>query len=200
MSSERPRHADDSALVEALKQGDPVALADWYDRFAPDVLRVLSRILGPDLDLADIHHDVFVRALSSIRTLNDPSALRPWLISVAVHTARTAILRRNRGRWLRFLSFGLVPDMPAPVATRESVEAVRDVYRVLRALPTDDRVVFALRFIDGMELQEIADACGVSLATAKRRVARARDRFWTRARRYPALAEWLDEEVRDGDS
>jgi RNA polymerase sigma-70 factor (ECF subfamily) len=48
-----------------------------------------------------------------------------------------------------------------------------------------------LRFIDGMELVEVADACSVSLATIKRRLARAQKRFSAMARTYPELDEWV---------
>jgi RNA polymerase sigma-70 factor (ECF subfamily) len=43
-----------------------------------------------------------------------------------------------------------------------------------------------------MELVEVADACDVSLATIKRRLARAQKRFKNIAAQYPALGSWLD--------
>jgi RNA polymerase sigma-70 factor (ECF subfamily) len=58
-------------------------------------------------------------------------------------------------------------------------------------LPADERIPFALRFIDGMELTEVARACTVSLATIKRRLSRAEQRFTAFAALEPALAEWL---------
>ena len=61
----------------------------------------------------------------------------------------------------------------------------------LGRLPADERIAFALRFIDGMELVEAAAACRVSLSTFKRRMLRAERKFAERARREPALAEWL---------
>ena len=51
---------------------------------------------------------------------------------------------------------------------------------------------FALRFVDGMELTEVAAACETSLATIKRRLARAGARFEAAARRQPVLEEWLE--------
>jgi RNA polymerase sigma-70 factor, ECF subfamily len=65
------------------------------------------------------------------------------------------------------------------------------VYRVLDALDTDQRIAFALRFVAGMELTEVAASCGVSLATIKRRLSRAQINFAALAKREPALAEWL---------
>src|SRR5580700_2214071 len=70
---------DDAALVHAFRRGDPGARAALYDRHADHVERVLVRVLGADRELADLHHDVFVRALGSLHKLVDPAALRGWL-------------------------------------------------------------------------------------------------------------------------
>ena len=47
-----------------------------------------------------------------------------------------------------------------------------------------------------MELTEIAAACGVSLATIKRRIKSAEAEFMERGKEYEALAEWFEEGTR----
>ncbi|MEZ4313044.1 MAG: sigma-70 region 4 domain-containing protein [Polyangiaceae bacterium] len=77
----------------------------------------------------------------------------------------------------------------APVAADKEVRgALEATYAVLGELPADERIAFALRFIEGMELTEVAASCGVSLATIKRRIGRAEGRFVEKARRHPILA------------
>jgi len=83
-------------------------------------------------------------------------------------------------------------DYEAASATAEVSEALRQTYRVLAQLPTDERIAFTLRQIDGMELLAIAEQTRVSLATVKRRVARAQKTFVTLARQNETLAEWLE--------
>jgi RNA polymerase sigma-70 factor (ECF subfamily) len=77
------------------------------------------------------------------------------------------------------------------MATPELDEAVRATYRVLAALPVDERIPFALRFIEGMELTEVARACDVSLATVKRRLTSAQKKFAKIASTYPELSDWV---------
>jgi len=84
------------------------------------------------------------------------------------------------------------PEIEAPSSPPEAEEALRATYRILSTLPADERIAFALRFIEGMELTEAAAACRVSLATIKRRVARAKSTFEARAERHPSLARWLE--------
>jgi RNA polymerase sigma-70 factor (ECF subfamily) len=184
--------ADDPALVEALIEGNPAAKAVFFDRYANHVERILVRILGPDRELGDLLHEVFSRSLAAIETLEDPSALRGWVTGVAVLTARECIRRRSRGRWLHFFASEDLPDVEAIVADEDVREALRVTYLVLDRLGADERIAFALRFIEGLELADVAAACRVSLNTARRRLARAERRFVALARREPALGQWLE--------
>jgi RNA polymerase sigma-70 factor, ECF subfamily len=183
---------DDAALVQAFRRGDPSARAAFYDRYADHVHRVLYRLLGFDRDLADLHHDVFVRALVSLPNLDDPSALKGWLTMIAVHVAQATITRRRRRAWLWFLPSDELPDVQASSASSEVRGALRATYAALDKLPVDERIAFALRFIEGMELTEVAAACDTSLATIKRRLARAGARFEAEARKHPVLEAWLE--------
>ena len=193
-----PFTGDDIALVEGLRAGHPGAIAAFYDRYATHVQRVLARVLGTDRELSDVHHDVFVRALGSVKDIAEPAALKAWITQVTVFTARTCIQKRSRRWWLRLLPPDEVPEQETPPSSGEVNEAVQATYTVLEKLPADERIAFALRFVDGMELTEVALACGVSLATIKRRLARAEDRFLAMARRQPALKEWLEGGARWG--
>ncbi|MEP7121390.1 MAG: sigma-70 family RNA polymerase sigma factor [Byssovorax sp.] len=183
---------DDAALVHAFRRGDPEARAALYERHADHVHRVLYRLVGFHGDLADLHHDVFVRALSSLPSLDDPGALKGWLTMIAVHAARTWITRKKRRSWLWFLPPEEIPEAPASAASGEVLHALIATYAVLDALPVDERIAFALRFIDGMELTDVAAACETSLATIKRRLDRASARFEAEARTHPALRAWLE--------
>lgn len=188
----------EAALVEGLRAEQPAAIAAFYDRYAAHVHRLLGRVLGVDAELADVHHDVFVRALGSLRTLRDPDALGAWITSVTLFTARSAIQRRARRRWLSFLAPEALPEIAAPAVNGDLGEALRATYAVLDTLPADERIAFALRFLEGMDLTEVAAACAVSLATIKRRLARAEERFTRAARKHPALREWLEGGTRWG--
>jgi len=178
--SELPAPESDELLVLSLRAQHPDAGTQLFDRYAPHVRRVLVRVMGPDSEILDLVHDVFVTALESVHRLVDPKALRAWLTQVAVFTARARIRRRVRGRILRFLPFSDLPEPELPPADFEASQAMQAVYRVLDGLDTDQRIAFALRFVAGMEL-----------ATIKRRLSRAQANFTAGALREPALAEWL---------
>lgn len=188
-----PFEGGDEALVEGLKRGQAPAIAAFCDRYGDHVRRILGRILGADSELADIHHDVFVRALEGVGTLRDARNIRGWVTVIAVNTARSALKRRARRRWLGLSPSDREPPELAGEVDDEALEALEHAYRALDRMPADERIAFTLRFIDGMELGEVADACAVSLATIKRRLARAQQRFVTLARHDEVLRGWLEE-------
>lgn len=182
----------DSALVDGLRNGSPAAIRAFYDRYSPRVLRILYRILGRDPELADAHHEAFERALRSIHSLKDATVLESWLTSVVVYTARSTIQRRTRRRWLTFMAPEMLPEASSRSPGGEVNEALQATQALLGKLAVDDRIAFVLRFVEGMELKEGAQACGVSLATFKRRLAHAEAQFTELARHSPILCDWLE--------
>lgn len=185
-----PLFESDVALVAAIRAGERAAGAALYDRHHVYVRRVLVRVFGPDADLHDLVQDVFVVAIDSIALLADPRALRAWLAGISVNCARAELRRRTRSR-LSWPLFGELPEVAADVPDPEIGEALHATYRVLTRLAVDERIPFALRFIEGMDLLEVAAACGVSLATTKRRIASARKKFTKIAQTYPELRDWV---------
>ena len=183
-----------SALIEALRAGHPGAVAAFYDQHSGHVHRTLRATFGPDRDLPDLLQEVFIRALGRIRNLDDPERVGSWLTTIAVYTARAHIRRQARRRWLGLFS----PEQTRPAALEptcpDARAALRQTYQLLEQLPVDERMAFVLRIIDGMTLSDAAKACRVSLATFKRRMARAEKKFLQMARQQPLLLEWL----RDG--
>lgn len=63
----------------------------------------------------------------------------------------------------------------SPTATPEQQAQVKALYAILGRVPLEDRIAWTLRNLEGMPLADVADACGCSLATAKRRIAAAQE-------------------------
>jgi RNA polymerase sigma-70 factor (ECF subfamily) len=196
---ERPILADDRRapsdldLVEALRVGDRNAGRRLFDRYGAHVERVVARVLGPDPDIPDLVQEVFAGAVASLPKLDDAASLKGWLTRIAVFKTRTLIRRRKRWRFIESFPFAKLPEREAPVPPPETTEALGRTYEIVSNLSVDDRIVFALRYIDGMELTEIQEACDVSMSTIRRRIQRAREQFLRRAHEHPGLRELLEE-------
>lgn len=174
----------DERLLEALRAKRPGTWLQFYDAFAPYVLSVLRKLLGPDRDLEDLLQDIFARALEGIGRVREADKLKPWLRGLTVFTVRETLRRR---KWRAWLPLG-DPDeeedvVPFPTTTDALEERMllKKVKAVLDGMNVDDRLAFTLRHFEGLELTEVAETMQMSLSTAKRRIWRAEAEFKRRA-------------------
>jgi RNA polymerase sigma-70 factor (ECF subfamily) len=135
-------------------------------------------------------HDVFVRALERIGDIKNPRALKSWLVGIAIFTAREWVRRRRRSGAPLPPEHGA--ERAATTSSPETAEAFRSFLALMDRFDDEERTMFTLRFLEGMNLQEIADACGLSISTARRRVIVAEERFREILPEYPALEERLE--------
>lgn len=185
---------DDGALLAGVRAGNPLAMAALYDRYVQDVRRILLHTLGPRLDLQDLVQDVFVGVLSSVRSVREAGALRSWLFQVTVRTARKHLRSNSRRWWLKLWPQGDELDsQPAEALEETASDAVQATFRILNGMAAEERLVFSLRYVSGLELLEMAELCEMALSTLKRRLARAEQRFHAEARKDDILRGWAAE-------
>jgi RNA polymerase sigma-70 factor (ECF subfamily) len=165
--------ARDLELARALMEGTSHAAEAAWERYAPLVHRIVSRAIGPDAEVEDVTQEIFYRLFSRIRTLRKPEALRSFVISFAIRIVKWELRRRRARRWLTLSETGDVPDEQLMVMDAESRYSLRRLYGLLDRLSTRERLVLILRHVEGMTLEEIAEAMELSLATVKRGLRRA---------------------------
>ena len=183
---------DEVALVRALMARDGRAAGDAWAFFLPMVSRFLRRYFGSATDRQDLCQEVFLRFFKRIDELRDPAAVRGFLLSICLGVARNELRRARVRRWLGLTSSGELPEIPVAATDVEAREAARHLYQVLDRVSAEDRSLFLTRYVEKMEIMDIALAHGMSFGTAKRRLARAAKRIGARMKRDPLLAEYAD--------
>jgi RNA polymerase sigma-70 factor, ECF subfamily len=181
-----PFAGGDDDLLALVRRGGGTAAAVVYDRFGDEVNRIVGRLLGPDADHDDVVHDAFVQILRGLPRLREAAALRGFVRAVTINTVRSELRRRRFRR--AFWSSDEAPEPSDDTLDPESAEAARRIYAILDRLAADLRIAFTLRFVERHSLAEVATMTGCSLATAKRRIARATLRFGELARSDDDLA------------
>ncbi len=170
----------DDVLVARARQAEGSAFEALYRRHAGFAFNLAARIQGSSTDIEDVVHDAFVRAQERLMELRDAAAFRPWLGSIVVRLVRTRLRRR------RLLgALGLSAPEPVDIETIAAVDAdpearalLAQVYALLQTMSADERIAWTLRYVELHRLETVAVMMDCSLATAKRRVARAQ-RFLT---------------------
>ena len=147
---------------------------DVYRRYFRYVGAVILRLSGRRGELEDLIQEVFAEAAASFNALREPEAVRGWLATIAVRVTRRR-LRRRRLYGLLGLDAGTdYEEVAGAGASPFDRTLVARVYRVLDELSADDRLAFVLHHVEGETLESVAELCGCSRTTAKRRIFRAR--------------------------
>jgi RNA polymerase sigma-70 factor, ECF subfamily len=165
----------DDALVEHIRAGTRAAEAELYRRYARPIADAVLCLLGSHQETQDVLQDTFVDAFEQIGGLRETSSLRSWLFGIAIHKVQRRFRRRKlldtlgfssppRDAKLDALAIGYGPEARAELALLD---------RSLQSLSAQERIAWMLRRIEGYTLEEVAQACRCSLATAKRRVVAA---------------------------
>jgi RNA polymerase sigma-70 factor (ECF subfamily) len=171
-----------SGEVESRQSGEVAIHADLgaeldfdavFKRYSPYVAAVAHRLLGRDADVDDTVQEVFLVAVRGLAGVRDPSAVKSWLARIAVRVARRRLQMRRFKTYLGLDDPNAYDSVADSQASPEQRALLARVYRVLDGLPSDQRIAWALRHIEGEQLESVAMLAGCSLATAKRRIAAA---------------------------
>jgi RNA polymerase sigma-70 factor, ECF subfamily len=175
MASAQPPHLVLCSLTEPpLPQGDsgegePLSMEAAYKKYSAYVAYVGIRIIGRDDEIDDLVQDVFIEAIRGLKTLRDAGAIKGWLATVTVRVATRRLRMRKLKRALGFTQVDTETVWPG--ASPEQNAAVSKVYRSLERVPAKQRAAWILRVVEQEPLDQVAQSCGCSLATAKRWIA-----------------------------
>ena len=158
---------------EAAATNDPEALAREY---GPLVFRAANRVLGEATQAEDVQQEVFLRLLESRR-----DGVDSWPAYLTTAATRQAIdeLRRRQRWWAMLPRWTLESQATSPSAEDAGIQAERAsrLRRSLGRLSRREAECFALRYLEGLDLPEVAAALsltennvGVILHRARRRL------------------------------
>ena len=170
---------DDRELVSLAKRGDEAAFHEIVERYGSTLYRLAVSLLGNAADAEDALQETFSGAFRAIKKFEGRSSLKTWLTRILVNQVSRG--HRTRAR------FKAVRLDDAPVSSGDSAEASgrrMDVLAALESLPPEHREVIALREMQGMSYEEIAEVLGVPRGTVESRLFRARRALRDRLRDY----------------
>ena len=171
-----PAVPSDAELVARARDEDRWAREALYRRHASYLLGMVTRMLGRRDDAEEVVQDAFVAAFAQLANLREPEALRGWLSQIAVNLVRRRLRKLKLLRLLgldRGADDGILSELAAPALSSELRGELALIDRALAQLDSGLRIAWSLRHVEGMELAEVAQVCGCSLATVKRRLAAA---------------------------
>ena len=165
---------DDAGLVRRyLRSRDEASFRMLYRRHTPAMFGVVRRLLDDDRAAAeDVLQEAWLRAADGLADFRWESALRTWLVGIAVNCARDRMRKRLREA-ARDVDLASVAELPTAPPLPARIASV-DVERAIAQLPDGYREVLILHDVFGYTHDEIARMLGVESGTSKSQLSRAR--------------------------
>ena len=168
----------DDATLEGCRAGSAASLRTFVMRYEHMVFAFLSRSLGAGPHVEDLAQEVFLRACRALPAFDNAGSARlsTWILTIATRGAIDA--RRKRRLPMAPLDADLVVVASGtPETERRRHEIAGAVEHAARRLSNEQRDAFVLTEFHGLDTKELATVLGVSEATAKTRLFRARERL-----------------------
>jgi RNA polymerase sigma-70 factor (ECF subfamily) len=176
----------DTELIAGINAGDPAAFDVLYLRHRDFVAGLARRLTGNDADALDVLQETFAYLLRKFPGFRLTAAMTTFLYPVVKHLSEAALRKRRRHTTEADSTTLNLPARSSAPSSRQQ----EDLAAALATLPDAQREVVLMRFVDDMQLNEIAEALGVPEGTIKSRLhnalaalrkdPRTRERFETR--------------------
>lgn len=167
--------AEEAALARRAQAGDQAAFAALVQRYSGAIFNQAYRMLDDAHEAEDAVQEVFLRAYRRLDSYDPERRFVTWVLSIGSNYCIDR-LRRRRGSWLNLdeVAFWLPSREAGPEAVALRDERRAAVQRALQRLPETYRGVTVLRYWHDLSYLEIAEATGLTEATVKTRLHRAR--------------------------
>ncbi|MEZ4382173.1 MAG: sigma-70 family RNA polymerase sigma factor [Nannocystaceae bacterium] len=144
-----------------------IDVEETYRRYGPMVLRRCRRLLKDEALAVDTMHDVFVNLLVHRERLDD-RGVSSLLYRIATNLSLNKI--RSRSRRPEDPNTEVLMKIAEATRTEERAHARSLLDRALRREPVSTATIAVMHLHDGMTLQEVADAVGLSVSGVRKRL------------------------------
>ncbi len=164
--------------MASFRRGDDSAFDRIVERHSAEVAALANRLLGWPGDVDDVVQEVFLAAFLGLKRFRGECRLRTWLFAITVNECRTFRLRRHR-RLPAAIVAGVEAADPGPGGDKAAMdqETSARVRRAVQGLPQKYREVTVLRYLQGLDTQEICELLGLTVNAMQVRLNRARKKL-----------------------
>lgn len=146
---------------------------------AQPLLRYLERYVGDRTLAEDLYQETLMRMARGLASFAGRSSVKTWAFAIASRVAADHFRRPDqRAHILELDEAGELTDPVGGIEERAVVDEMnRCVRQVIDSLPDAYRAALILHDLEELSLEQTAEICACSLATAKIRIHRARRRL-----------------------
>ncbi|MBR1868707.1 MAG: sigma-70 family RNA polymerase sigma factor [Bacteroidales bacterium] len=163
---------DWAPLVENCRKGDRRSQKAVYDLLSGKMFAVCLRYMGDREAAEDILQDGFVTLFTKLDSFSGEGSFEGWARKIFVNTALMSLRKNDVLRQTEDVdtAWNITTDAPSAI---ENI-GYKDLMKMIAAMPPGFRTVFNMYILEGYSHKEIAEALGISEATSRSQLQRAR--------------------------
>lgn len=165
--ADKAGRTQDAWIALRCQAGEQNGFEDLVAVMERPLLYYATKLTGNAETALDVLQEVWIKVFRTIRKLNDPGSLRPWLYRIT-HGVAVNRVREHVSRERAEEAHGAgTQDAAEPLFTKDDAAAIHDA---LNGLTPKHREVLVLHFLEEFSLAEIAMVVGCSEGTVKSRI------------------------------
>ncbi len=187
--------ANEAELLALCQSGDRAAWNTLIQRSEKTLYRFAFSLCRNSQEADDIVGEVFVSLYQNLSTFRNEASFTTWLCRIVrntyfdlyvrpMHRMHLSLDTEPRNKGALWADRDLVDPTPLPETVCMQNETTQVLSKAIQNLPTYQRQMLHMHYIEGDSYQEIAETTGLSIGTVKSRLHRARRMLGGR------LTEW----------
>lgn len=168
----RKEPSSERELLEACKRGDRTAQKKLYDSLAAKMFAICLRYMGQRDAAEDVLQEGFITLFSRLDSYSGEGSFEGWARKIFVNTALMELRKKDALKMSEDLetAWNVSSDGVSQVQSVGYLELLK----LIASLPPGYRTVFNLSVIEGYSHKEIAQTLGITEATSRSQLQRAR--------------------------
>jgi RNA polymerase sigma-70 factor (ECF subfamily) len=180
---------EERMLITRAKQGNVEAYEALVRKYQQSIYYLCRRMTGSHQSADDLSQDTFIKAYFALDRFKDGMNFFTWIRKIAVNNSLNFLKKSKREEpWgenvenIRGHS-SMGQELPQEMLQRNRME--QTFKRALKALPSEQKIVFILRVFENQSYKDIAEILNISQGTVMSRLSRAREKIKS------SMAEYL---------
>ena len=176
--------AEEIRLIAGAKHGDHSSFESLVDRFMGRAMSVAMSYVGNRDDALDLSQEAFYRVYKNLDRFREGEPFAPWFFRILRNACLNFLDKRRRGRTFSIHAkepdgqdFPIPDGTFDPIASAESSEAQRQLWKAFQRLALKHREIIWLRHFEDMDYASIAKILDIPIGTVMSRLFHARQKL-----------------------
>lgn len=175
------KERDEAGLIADVLAGKTDVFHELIRPYERSVYLMALSMLRNEAEAEDVAQEAFIKAYRNLGRFRSEARFSTWLIAIALNEARARLRKKEPGLTdsIDDQDGAVVPaqltdwrEIPSETLERDEIRSI--IRRALAALPLPYREVFVLRELEERNVKETAETLGITIASVKMRLHRAR--------------------------